>query len=287
MPPSVTVAAFAFGMALLLAAIIGKEIKIVAIELPALKGATRVVIGALGVALLGVGLLDLRPAPAPASPPTTPTIAATSAPAPVATPPTPPTSALAAPAGRVVFFSDFDQDRGDWATGSEINERGAVTRLVSTGKYQWSAAATNHGGYQMALARAAPALADFELQAEARQLSGDAFYGLIFRNTGRDGYYLFLVRGRDFALYRIDGQGQTVLLSQADSPAIKRDAVNVLKVVAAGQTILLYIDNTLVGETGGARPAAGTTGLYVNVPGSSQAAFEFDNFLLSSLAVSN
>ena len=254
MPPSVTVAAFAFGMALLLAAIIGREIKIVAIELPALKGPTRVVIGVLGVALVGIGLLDLRPAPPPAAPPSTPTAAATSAPASATTPRPPPASAprATAGAGRTLYLSHFDEDRGDWATGPEVNERGAVTRFISGGTYQWSIAATDQGGYQMVPAKAAPALGDFELQVEARQISGDAFYGLIFRNTGRDGYYLFLLRGRDYVLYRIDGQGQTVALSQADSPVIKRDAANALKVVAAGPTIRLYIGGTLVGETGGA-----------------------------------
>jgi hypothetical protein len=275
MPPSVTVAAFAFGMALLLAAIIGKEIKIVAIELSALKGPTRVAIGVLGVALVAVGLLDLRPAPPPAAP----TATATSAPALTATPTAAPTPAPApaASTGRTLFLSDFEQDRGDWLVGSEINDRGAVTRLVAGGQYQWSVAATAQGGYQMAPAKGAPALADFELQVEAREVSGDAFYGVIFRNTGA-AYYVFLVHGRDYALYRIDGQGQTVVLSQADSPAIQRDAANVLKVVAAGPGIRLYIDGALVGETNGAQPAAGTLGIYVNVPGGSQASLEFDNF---------
>jgi 3-keto-disaccharide hydrolase len=275
MPPTVTVAAFVFGIVLLLAAIIGKEIKIVAVELPALTGKTRGIVGAIGIILMGIGLLDLLPAPPPTPPASLQTATAIAVLTPTA-------SASGAFASGALFVSDFDQDRGDWSTGPESNARGAVTRLISDGKYRWEIQATDQGGYQMALPKSAPALANFELQADVRQLSGDTFYGLIFRNTGTDGYYLFLLHGRDYALYRIDQRGQTTPLSQADHPAIKPNSANVLKVVADGPTIRLYINGVLVGEVANADPAGGTAGLYVNAPGNSRATYEFDNFRLSS-----
>lgn len=58
MPPTVSVAAFVFGIVLLLAALIGKELKLVTVELPALGPGRRVVIGALGLALMLFGLMD-------------------------------------------------------------------------------------------------------------------------------------------------------------------------------------------------------------------------------------
>jgi hypothetical protein len=280
MPPSVTVAAFVFGIVLLLAAIIGKEIKIVAVELPALTGKTRGIVGAIGIILMGVGLLDLLPP----SPPSVPTAAQTST---ATSALTPAASASGALAGGALFVSDFDQDRGDWITGPENNARGAVTRLITDGKYLWEIQATDQGGYQMAVPKSAPALANFELQADVRQLSGDTFYGLIFRNTGTDGYYLFLLHGRDYALYRIDQRGQTTPLSQVNHPAIKPNSANVLKVVADGPTLRLYINGTLAGEVANADPAGGTVGLYVNAPGNSRATYEFDNFRLSSLPAKN
>lgn len=271
MPPTVTVAAFVFGIVLLLAAIIGQEIKIVAVELPALTGRKRGIVGAIGIVLVGVGLLDLLPSPPPGPPPAAQTATVTSALIP------------ATSANGALFVSDFDQDRGDWITGSENNARGAVTRLIADGKYVWEIKATDQGGYQMALPQSAPALANFELQVEARQLNGDMFYGLIFRNSGTDGYYLFLLHTRDYALYRIDQGGQTTPLFQADHPAIKPNSANVLKVVADGPTIRLYINGTLAGEVANAHLASGSVGLYVNAPGNSRATYEFDNFRLSSL----
>jgi hypothetical protein len=58
MPTPITVAAFTIGVPLLCAALLGKEIKIVAIEIPALRGLQRASAGALGAALIYIGLMD-------------------------------------------------------------------------------------------------------------------------------------------------------------------------------------------------------------------------------------
>ena len=58
MPPTVSVAAFVFGVALLLAALIGKELKVVTVELPALGPGRRVLLGLLGLGLTIFGLLE-------------------------------------------------------------------------------------------------------------------------------------------------------------------------------------------------------------------------------------
>jgi len=58
MPPTVSVAAFVFGIVLLLAALVGKELKIVTVELPALGPWRRAMLGSLGLALTIFGLMD-------------------------------------------------------------------------------------------------------------------------------------------------------------------------------------------------------------------------------------
>lgn len=58
MPPSIGVAAFVIGVVLVLAAIIGREVKIAAIELPALDRTRRLLAGGFGVLLLLFGLFD-------------------------------------------------------------------------------------------------------------------------------------------------------------------------------------------------------------------------------------
>jgi hypothetical protein len=95
MPNSITVAAFVAGLVLVIAAFIGKELKIAAVEMPALSRGQRVVVGILGVFLVVFGMTDgqwfqrvagLAPATveapmATSAPPTTAGLMTSSAPA--------------------------------------------------------------------------------------------------------------------------------------------------------------------------------------------------------------
>ena len=58
MPNSITVAAFVAGLVLVIAAFIGKELKIAAVEMPALNRGQRVVVGILGAFLVVFGMTD-------------------------------------------------------------------------------------------------------------------------------------------------------------------------------------------------------------------------------------
>jgi len=58
MPESITVAAFVFGVILIIAALVGKDVKIAAVELPALTRNTRVLAALLGCVLVYIGLIN-------------------------------------------------------------------------------------------------------------------------------------------------------------------------------------------------------------------------------------
>jgi len=58
MPPTISVAAFVFGVVFVLAALIGKEIEVVAIKIPALNRGSRITLGIAGVLLIYIGLTD-------------------------------------------------------------------------------------------------------------------------------------------------------------------------------------------------------------------------------------
>jgi hypothetical protein len=58
LPTTVAVSAFVFGIVFILAALVGKEIEVVAIKLPALRKPTRVILGLAGAALLYLGIFD-------------------------------------------------------------------------------------------------------------------------------------------------------------------------------------------------------------------------------------
>ena len=58
MPESISVAAFVVGLVLIVAALVGRQVKIAAVELPDLNRPQRSIVGALGAALVVFGLFD-------------------------------------------------------------------------------------------------------------------------------------------------------------------------------------------------------------------------------------
>lgn len=58
MPDSITVVAFIFGLVLLIAALLGKELKIAAVEMPALNRLQRLIFGLIGSVLVIFGLTE-------------------------------------------------------------------------------------------------------------------------------------------------------------------------------------------------------------------------------------
>ncbi len=75
MPDSITVAAFVAGLVLVIAAFIGKELKIAAVEMPALGRGQRLVVGILGAFLVAFGMTDGKWFDRVAGPEPTPTAA--------------------------------------------------------------------------------------------------------------------------------------------------------------------------------------------------------------------
>lgn len=69
MPDSVPVIAFIIGSVLVIAALIGKDVKIAAVELPALDRPRRMAAAVLGAVLMAYGVLDRIALPPPPTPP--------------------------------------------------------------------------------------------------------------------------------------------------------------------------------------------------------------------------
>jgi hypothetical protein len=281
MPPTITVAAFVFGIVLLLAAIIGKELKIVAVEVPALTGISRAVVGVLGAILVGIALvMELSLAPEPAAAPAPPSTATAVAHTPASTEDRRPEQTTQ-PAGSL-FSIGFDDNAGGWDMGTIQNERGTISYTIADGTYRWDVQASASGGYQIAIPKNAPAASDFVLQVEITRLRGDCYYGVIFRNH-TSGYYLFLLREHSFGIYQTvySPRQTTPLLSKQDSSSLISNTGNTLKVVARGPRIEAYINGVLVGEVTNADVKAGTAGLYANILSNEHSILVFDDFALS------
>jgi hypothetical protein len=69
MPESISVAAFVVGLVLVVAALVGRQVKIAAVELPDLNRLQRGIVGIMGAALIAFGLFDGQLPPLPILPP--------------------------------------------------------------------------------------------------------------------------------------------------------------------------------------------------------------------------
>jgi hypothetical protein len=179
------------------------------------------------------------------------------------------------PPGGVVFSDDFaDPNVGDWSlgTGNQVYFEGGKLNLVSL---------QENSAYRTWPRKAQP-VDNAIYEATITKINGpDTYgYGLVFRDDGKNNYYFFSVTGNgSFRLERhnsnaADGNEWETVIDWTRSNAIERfnNGTNVLKVIAVGTSIKLFINDRPVGTvdddfatTGTYGILVGTTGLHVQV----------------------
>jgi hypothetical protein len=107
-------------------------------------------------------------------------------------------------------------------------------------------------------------------------------YGLIFRQTSDDDYYLFEVNGsNEYALYLHSLDGWEVLIDLTAHPAISTNSPNKFEVIAKGAYFAFNINDTFVADYSDERLSQGAVGILVGLTNSGEeATWEFDDFEL-------
>jgi hypothetical protein len=205
----------------------------------------------------------------------TPTRAAT--PTAVRTPPTP-TPTLAASGTTTVVFTDNYSGACNLVVGDNPErefkcENGEYTMLLKTKGSRWSYYTEEYG--------------DFVLEVDGRVVSGPANfeYGVVFRlATGGRAYYGYSVtRGGSYSVFRYQDGKYTDLVKYTPSSAIKTGlATNRLRVIAQGDQIAVYVNDTWLHTVRDSNFKTGGFGLYVNTE-SDNAKAAFDNLRLSRI----
>jgi hypothetical protein len=134
---------------------------------------------------------------------------------------------------------------------------------------------------------AEPQFADFTLEVEARQLSGSqsSTYGVLFRMQSPQEFYRFEITGEGmYVLERHDANGSRVLFVSdwRDTAAINQglNGVNVLKVVADGPRIEVFVNDTLLEEVTDEGYAEGNIALDVGTFDGAGTQVSFDNLFI-------
>src|SRR5574341_2496265 len=167
-----------------------------------------------------------------------------------------------------VLLSDtFDENRFGWFTGEQADqELATMSWSIVNGKYIWEGKATS--GFVWWVTPKSDAVSDFYLSSSIQQSSqGDSGeYGLIFRQTSDEDYYLFKVNvSNQYALYLHSTDGWEVLIDWTPHPAISADSPNRLEVIGQGVYFTFNINNAFVADYSDERLSQGAVGLLVGL----------------------
>jgi hypothetical protein len=284
------------GAVFFLIGLLGGGLEVSAVKIPTISRYTRITSLVVGAVLLVLALYRIMFPSIPATPQTppepapSPTQTATSGPVDPTATSTPESPTIAPPTStapsNTIFFDDFETIPGVWNVGDASNESITEKITITNGKYMWEITAAQPA-FRSEYPEA-PIVSDFELQADMRLVSGleNASYGLAFRATLKGEYAFHITNQGYFMLgYRNGETGEwTDSISWSAESAIKPNSSNLLKVVAKGSSIQLFINGKQVGSITDSNASNGKTGISLALyQAADQAALEMDNYSLSGL----
>jgi len=187
-----------------------------------------------------------------------------------------------APQGKLVYSDDF-------------NDKGAKSglELKLGGDAAFSRGVHGPGVYQMELRQPNDTrtvlfpnqtYSQLSLQVDILDYSdaktGDAIPGLVFRAKDATHYYVALMdpRKQQFAIRKLDGTTWSDLLAWKPAEVIKsKDAHNILRVDASGDTFTAYVNDELVGTAQDSANPTGQIGFLVTNVDATKPHYHFDN----------
>lgn len=227
-------------------------------------------------AVIGYPVLTATPTPtstATATPtPVLPTPTSTATPIPV--PPTPTmTPTPDVQAGMLLFSEDFSELGEDWSEGVI----GQAEYKLDEGKYSiqvnkarwvvWDALDDDFG--------------DFVVQVETALVDGAKFNssGLMFRLQDKENYYSVVINGNQkyYVGKEVEDTWYTILDWEAHSAILPMGEINVMRLVAYGNTFKLYINGEFVDEFTDTDLNSGDIAVHVMVYDQEPARAVFDN----------
>lgn len=148
---------------------------------------------------------------------------------------------------------DFSDNTNEWYTGETQLDEQLMTREIVDGQYLLTIERLQNIDRDMFVKAYIPAqissYTDFYAVVSAGLLEGDedTIYGLEFRGSFVGGYS-FQIRGDSYNLIEKDFQTSSTLIDWTRSEAIFPEGMNKLGVVANGNKITLFINDTIVAD---------------------------------------
>jgi hypothetical protein len=205
---------------------------------------------------------------------------------PTLTPTVTPTATATQKPWEVHFTEDFSLERNLWAWADDYYTEGCGTeyRGIENGAYFWTVDGTDGCVW-----RQFPnwqAVKDFEAYADMERLpeSDEGDIGLVFRGVDDTHYMFFYINDhlKQFTVFGIDDDW-TTLIDWTTSPAIVKDGLNRVGIVARGSIFSFMINGEKVATTNFSGISQGLVGLALGVHTSGdRVSARYDNFELNS-----
>lgn len=164
------------------------------------------------------------------------------------------------------FFDSFEQASNGWPTGRQEDVLANIQWDYTDGKYRWSAQA-NQAFVWWAIPEMDP-IEQFTISLGAQQVRGpdSAEYGIIFRRTIDDEYYLFEISELGvFSVYVFQNGEWEALIDWTETATIHPGEQNQMAITALQSHFYFYINDELVAELEDDRLSSGQVGLLIGL----------------------
>lgn len=184
----------------------------------------------------------------------------------------------------LILQETFDDNRNDWPVEVDDGDLALISWKMANSKYQWDAMAKQAFIYWTH--PAGTIVSDFYIRVEAQQIRGpdDGQFGLVFRLTDENNYYLYLIdQNKNYSLQLFNGGQWYTITYPTHTPVIQPGGVNQISVIGDGSKFRFYINDIFVNEETDPTLTSGNFGIAIGLNNpQDQANFEFDYFELRS-----
>lgn len=177
----------------------------------------------------------------------------------------------------LLIKDNFGANYNGWPTGHFDDELITGYHIIQN-TYQWDLQAKSD--VNLTAYAHIPDVQNFFVSVEARQVTGEGTYGVIFEESDGELSYQFQLFQNYFSFYALNlaTEELTILIDWTESPEIFADRMNTLAMLAEGEQFTLFINNQQVGQVSDQEHTSGSIGVAIALSAEAEGVFEFDNF---------
>lgn len=184
-----------------------------------------------------------------------------------------------------VLCETFDDNIFGWYEGFDVSDLATVDVKLNNGQYVVDVVGKPHSGYTSGVTQwfGIGSVKNFMLSVDGRIVSKNrgSTWGINFRGQGSNFYNFGIGKEGQYYLNRLQDNEWKRLINLKTAKAIKwDDAVNNLTVINDGNSMMFYVNGTLVDTYDSEQSYGDEIALFISVDEGASATYYFDNVLI-------